>query len=164
MKKIKDFFQSEFYKKHNYFIWGLVALSLYLCFQYLNVAASPEAKSTTDPEHNFSIDTVIPSGYSLVPIQLANAESLDSLLGPVGGVVDLYVNIEGGKSLKVASGLKMLRSPNNPMAYAVLVRRIESTQILNYTGPFTAVVQNPKESSSGVKQESKTNVQIQYQK
>lgn len=119
---------------------------------------SPEAEGP-------SADTYIPSGHVLVPIEVVNAEALASLVGNVGGVVDLYLATteqqKGG--LKVGSRLKLLRAPLNPDRYAVLVRDEDSTQLLKYTGPFMAVVQNPDTQGSRVSTPSRRRIQIDYQ-
>lgn len=97
-----------------------------------------------------SVDTYIPKGYTLVPIDIANAESLSSLIGDQGGVVDLYLATtekqKGG--LKVGERLKLLRAPLNPELYAVLVKATEGHRLLSHPGPFIAVVQNPEEKNS----------------
>lgn len=109
-----------------------------------------------------SVDTYIPPGYVLVPIEVTNAASLGSLLGDVGGVVDLYLP-RGRNSIKVASKLKILRAPYNPDLYAVLVKDQDSSRILGFTGPFLAVVQNPKETGQKVVEVRHSNIKIEYQ-
>ncbi|HEX7672769.1 MAG TPA: hypothetical protein VF412_01290 [Bdellovibrio sp.] len=112
-----------------------------------------------------SVDTFIPKGFVLVPLELANAESLGSLVSDVGGVVDLYLaNKDGHKSgLKIASRIKLLRAPLNPQQYAVLVKENESSRLLSMTGPFIAVVQNPDSKGTEVAQSKKTSIKIDYQ-
>jgi len=112
-----------------------------------------------------SVDTFIPSGYVLVPIELVNGESLNSLVGDMGGVVDLYLssNEDKRKSVKVGSKLKLLRAPLNPQQYAVLVKDSESSLLLSYSGPYLAVVQNPDAKVQGVTQGGKASVRIEYQ-
>lgn len=117
------------------------------------------------PEAVPSVDTFIPKGFVLVPIEVSNAESLTSLVGEVGGVVDLYLpsneNQKGG--LKVGAKLKLLRAPLNPQQYAVLVKENESSRILSFAGPFIAVVQNPDETGTQITQTAKRRFKIEYQ-
>ncbi len=112
-----------------------------------------------------SVDTFIPRGFVLVPIEVANAESLASLVGDMGGVVDLYLashdKQKGG--LKVGSKLKLLRAPLNPQQYAVLVKDHESPRLLSYTGPFIAVVQNPEEKGNQISSSGPAQIRVQYQ-
>lgn len=112
-----------------------------------------------------SVDTFIPRGYVLVPIELANAESLSSLVGDVGGVVDLYLasNEKKPSNLKVGSKLKLLRAPLNPQQYAVLVQDHESSRILSYPGPFIAVVQNPQAQGQEVANPRHSLIKVEYQ-
>ena len=112
-----------------------------------------------------SVDTFIPKGFVLVPIEVSNAESLTSLVGEVGGVVDLYLpsneNQKGG--LKIGAKLKLLRAPLNPQQYAVLVKENESSKLLSFAGPFIAVVQNPDETGTQITQSPKRSFKIEYQ-
>lgn len=112
-----------------------------------------------------SVDTFIPAGYVLVPIELVNGESLSTLVGDMGGVVDLYLssNEDKRKSIKVGSKLKLLRAPLNPQQYAVLVKDAESSRLLSYSGPYLAVVQNPDAKAQGVTRGGTATVKIEYQ-
>lgn len=100
---------------------------------------------TASQNDNDGIDILIPEGQSLVPIEVANYETLDSLLGPYG-VVDLFfmdpLKPETGK--KIASMVKILRAPKNPSHFAVLVPALQAHHILQFKGPFVVSVQNPK--------------------
>lgn len=119
-------------------------------------------KESIPSEKVESVDTFIPAGHVLVPIELANASSLGSLLSETGGIVDLYLP-NGKTSLKVASKLKILKAPYNPDLYAVLVREQESGKILSYAGPFVAVVQNPDERGKNLIESSSRKISIDYQ-
>lgn len=123
---------------------GIVCLTSFLM---QNQAASPISDADAI---NKSIDTFIPQGHVLVPIQLVNAESLQNIVGRLGGVVDLYLPMQNKKSIKIANRVKLLKAPLNPEEFAVLVRETESAQILSYSGPFIAVIQNPNEKKSQV--------------
>jgi len=102
------------------------------------VAANPEA---------FDVDTMIPAGHILIPIQLSNAESLASLTGQFA-VIDLYTAGERDrKGFKIASAIKLLRAPLNPQQFAVLVREEESSKIVTQEGPFFAALKNRDEKS-----------------
>jgi len=101
-----------------------------------------------------SFDTYIPEGFSLVPIEVANYETLDSLLGSFG-VVDLFT-AEPGKpevSKRIAYRVKIARAPHNPSHFAVLVPFNEVHNILRYPGPFMVSVQNPKTVGTGFEKE-----------
>ena len=103
--------------------------------------SKPQAESVEDAA------TYIPDGFVLVPIEVANYESLDSIMGAFG-VVDLFVGSDNPKvrPRKVAERVKILRAPLNPSHFAVLVPDSESQKIVAYSGALTVVVQNPKKS------------------
>lgn len=109
-------------------------------------------ETATAPE---DASTFIPAGFVLVPIEVANYESLDSILGQFG-VVDLFLPTDGNqtgqkrRAIKVASRLKILRAPLNPSHFAVLARESEASQLVGQTGPFVVIVQNPKNSGTGI--------------
>ena len=94
----------------------------------------------------FTPDTIIPEGYVLVPIQLQNFASLDSMIGQFG-VVDLFTAHEDPsiKARKVGNRLKLIRAPLNPSQFAVLVPDSEADLILSHTGFYNAVIQNPQQ-------------------
>lgn len=125
-----------------------------------------EAPVEEPTEPTSSVDTFIPRGAILVPIEVANSDALSSLVGDLGGVVDLYLAAtekqKGG--IKVGSRLKLVRAPRNPQQYAVLVRNDEDSQrLLKFSGPFIAVVQNPESQGQEVAGPSPSKVQITYQ-
>ena len=158
LKKLKTFIHSKDQK--NKILMGSFILLGLIC---LLLPTKPAEKNQTPSVTNEnSVDTYIPRGYVLVPIELANANSLGSLLSETGGVVDLYLP-QGKTSIKVASKLKILKAPYNPELYAVLVREQESAKLLNYVGPFIAVVQNPDEKGQKLVDTNRTKISIEYQ-
>lgn len=150
----------EYFKKaQNKILWGtFIALGI-LALVLPDKKEAPVATERTP----VSADTFIPKGYVLVPIELVNANSLGSLVGEVGGVVDLYLPQPKGPSRRIASKLKILRAPYNPDLYAVLVREQESGVILNYAGPFVAVVQNPQAQGQNMTEHHERKIRIEYQ-
>jgi hypothetical protein len=94
--------------------------------------------------------TFIPDGYVLVPIEVANFESLDSILGKFG-VVDLYAPSDDPKrqTIKIAERVRILRAPLNPSHFAVLIPETDSQRIVMHPGPLLVVVQ--PQSVSGTK-------------
>ena len=92
-----------------------------------------------------SIDILIPEGQSLVPIRVANNESLNHIIGSYG-VVDLYSSPlnPGEKALRIAYKVKLVRSPGNPNGFNVLLPADEAHRITGYPGEFYVSVRNPK--------------------
>lgn len=124
----------------------LAFLALGIAVLALKLFSSEKTETTNDrSEERFDVDTLIPAGHLLIPLELSNAESLASLSGQFS-IVDLYVSGDKGKKgYKIASAVKLLRAPLNPQQFAVLVREEESTKIVTQDGPFFAALKNPKE-------------------
>ena len=108
------------------------------------------APSSITAETVESAATLIPAGFVLVPIEVANYESLDSILGKFG-TVDLFIpgDETNRKARKVASHVRMLRAPLNPGRFAVLVPENESSSLVTHGGPFVVTVQNPRFAGTG---------------
>jgi len=136
------------------FICAMGFLFLSLIFYFLERKDAPSVTkegSLTPPSENIeSADTYIPKNHVLIPIEIANHESLAALLGAYG-VVDLFAVHESGSSFspgkKVASRVKMIRAPLNPQKFAVLTHETQAHQIVNHSGPFFVVIQNPEVSA-----------------
>lgn len=122
----------------------LIAIGLAGVLALLWDISRPAPDPSVQLESPETASTFIPAGFVLVPIEVANYESLDSILGKFG-VVDLYKpSIDGrGRPLKVAERVKILRAPLNPSHFAVLVPDSESSRLVSEPGAFTVVVQNP---------------------
>ena len=140
-------------------LWlGAALVAGFLGF-YLDSSAGKqgEARASEDP---VSASTLIPAGFVLVPIEVANYESLDSILGNLG-VVDLYQpsEIPGKRARKVAEHLKILRAPLNPSHFAVLARESESALLVSHQGPFTVIVQNPNRAGTGLVKEGDESIE-----
>lgn len=100
--------------------------------------------TNTAPLENDSVDTYIPAGYVLVPIEVVNYEALDSVLGQFG-IVDLFAADANNtrKSRLIASRIRILRAPRNPSHFAVLAPTEEAPGLVRYDGGFFVVVRNP---------------------
>ena len=143
--KIKQLFESlrKRLNQKNYLYWTIaifIAAVLAIAKDHTTEGSSHQASTSQN-----SPDTYIPAGFVLVPIQISNLESVDSILGQFG-VVDLYAPAPkpGGKPLRLAAHIKMLRAPLNPSQFAVLAREDEAPQLIGHEGAFFVVVQNPK--------------------
>jgi len=139
---------SELKLKH--LIIGFVilgALSLFLDTQ------KKENAVDIDPT---SVDTYIPEGMTLIPIEIQNIDALKNILGEFG-VIDLYLpSYENSKPpKKIASGIKIMRAPLNPDVFAVLVREENAPQIAQHAGSFFVTVLNPKTQKTKFNRELK---------
>lgn len=96
----------------------LVIVLFVLNFQKAETKPSDmDSKSASVP-----LDTLVPDGTQLVPIELANGEALSALIEDFA-IVDLYETGPGGlkPGRKVGHRLRMVRAPANPEKFAVLV-------------------------------------------
>lgn len=103
----------------------------------LTLSSAPPPPKTTMSE----VDTLIPKGFVLIPIEVQNYEALDSILGRFG-VVDLFQSVSESQRL-VARNIRILRAPQNPTHFAVLVAEEKVDEILKGGGLFTVVVKRP---------------------
>lgn len=156
LKSMKD--------KNTKFLW---AVFLFMgIFIYFSSHSQGQAQTNVNTsEAPLSADTYIPIGYTLVPVDIVNSNQISSLLGQVGGQVDLYLtNTQGKKSKKIMGNIKLLRAPLDPDNFAVLIHEDRVSELLAHDQKFFAVILNPKQSK---KQKSKKaappKFEIEYQ-
>lgn len=90
----------------------------------------------------WSLDTHIPKGFVLIPIEVENYEALDSILGRFG-IVDLFRTRDGqAEKRPAARNVRLLRAPRNPTHFAALVPEGQSSEILSHSGAYVAVVKS----------------------
>ncbi len=111
------------------------------------------------------IDELIPAGFVLLPVELVNREALASIMGATAVVDILTVNpTTMSPQTKIASRIKMIRSPKNPDFFALLIEESASADILNKPGPYFALIQNKKQTNSNYyKSKKQSKVEINYQ-
>lgn len=144
-------------------------LSLFIGLALLSLIFSQCGSSKKEPaavgqEPPIEMATYIPAGHSLVPLEIANYQTLDSIFGPFG-VVDLYVQDATANNFSrfVAKNVKLVRAPKNPSHFAALVPASEIPKIMRFAGPFFAVVQNPNTSGTQFEKEKvRSRSRIQY--
>ncbi len=135
MKKILE--------RYNSWSWETRLLVVFALISLIPAFASlwptrPEAGTASA-----SVDTHIPKGFVLIPIEVQNYEALDSILGRFG-IVDLFRADEKGISQQpVAVNVRLLRAPQNPSRFAVLVPEREAAQILSHSGSYAVIVKRP---------------------
>lgn len=146
--------------QHKYFVF------MFIFFIFVYIYSTLEDRGKKPEEKLLTVDTLIPNGYALVPIDLENISAIASLIEDYG-VVDIYLGKnQSQKSKKIFQKVKILRAPNNPNAYSLLLPDHLSSHLLKYEGPFFAVIQNKSEASSNPAVDEKLNtkqsVKIEY--
>lgn len=119
------------------------------------------AKAAESP---FEADTVIPHGFVLVPIELENQRSLDSIVGAYA-IVNLYrgSQLSEAKGKLVGRHLRLMRAPMNPDQFAVLVPEEDVSQFAIPTARFYAVVENRHiQERASVTRQSKARSRVEY--
>lgn len=139
--------------------WIFVVLILMVASFWISSSSQSKTESAPSSEQdiqNQSIDTFVPQGYVLVSLQLTNADSIGSMMGNYS-LIDLYSVRDPNdisrkeKNLPVASHLRLIRSPNNPNLFGVLVPETAREVIRSLAFPVFGVIKNP----NATKEESK---------
>lgn len=146
-----DWFKSKLkvVRKHKDFPFFVAGLSVLLFFAVKKSWGSP-SENAKNSMHSESVDTYIPEGFVLIPIEVANLSHLNQIMG-AQAVVDLYtLSLDGQRSKKpFASKVKVVRAPQNENVLAVLSPEDRAGDILSQPGPFYVALQNPKNSVVG---------------
>jgi len=141
MEKINDLLKNEFYIKNKMTIWTFLFLSMIVLTRII-VGSNSEKMNNEEFRDSENFSTFIPKGYSLVPIDVVNYKSLDSVLGQFG-TVDVFTKNTSQKSstlVKLASNVKALRSQAESSNIAVLVPTEAVLLLLSQTeGLFLAL-------------------------
>ncbi len=124
-------------------VGGVFALAL-----IYDLGSAEDSAPKAEPDK--PIATFIPKGHVLVPVELVNFKSIDSVLGAYG-VVDLYAldagKPEGQASIKRA---RIVRSPKSPGHYGVLSPSDKAHKLMELGASFYAVVQNPHQEDKNM--------------
>jgi len=131
-----------------------LAVAIVLCLGFWIVKKSSSAAPAPQEERLEAIDTYIPLGFVLVPIEISNKSAVEAVLGD-RAVVDLYRQNEKGGTEKVASSVKLVRAPLNPTQFAVLVPEDESERLVQGASEYTVVIQNRKSSRSSFQRQAR---------
>jgi hypothetical protein len=122
-------------------LWSAAALALVpVALSFVHASEGREAA----PSKAAAVDTYIPKGFVLVPIEVRNYEALDSILGSFG-IVDLYQaqSADSTKLRLAARNVRLMRAPQNPQHFAVLIEETRASGVLRDGGLFTVIVKRP---------------------
>jgi hypothetical protein len=111
------------------------------------------------------LDELIPPGLVLLPVELTNREALAAIVGRTAVVDLLQVDPQTlSPQTKVASRVKLIRSPRNPDFFSLLVEENIYSEILKRPGPYFALVQSRRQRNSQVsKTVNSPKIEIRYQ-
>ena len=96
------------------------------------------------------IDTYIPEGFVLVPIELSNGLLMKGLVQKKG-VVDLYTaDPSRFQAQKAARAVKIIRVPTGDTHFAALIPEGEASYLIQRFQSFYAVLQNPQKTGTRI--------------
>ncbi len=95
------------------------------------------------------MDTLIPAGFLLIPIEVQNYESLDSLLGKIWRRGSFFKG-DGQNGRLVARNVRILRAPHNPSHFAVLAPENQAASILAQQGNFYVAMKAPNQNGTQI--------------
>lgn len=124
--------------------WLVAGIPILLLLIGLQNCGSPRAEPMV--VERTQADDFIPAGFVLIPVQLENHQSIDSIVGG-HAIVNLYVTrdaegVAGSRNLLLGRNLRMVRAPLNPQQFAVLVPEKQVDRFVVNQGHLTAVLQN----------------------
>lgn len=108
----------------------IIAISLRL--------APNSAPDSPGPRQPQALETFIPQGFTLVPIEVLNAQQLHSMIDD-RAVVDLFIP---NSAAAVAESVRLVRSPMDPNVFGVLVEESKTTPLLANGHEFIVVIKN----------------------
>lgn len=103
-----------------------------------------------------SLDSLVPKGFVLMPIEIRNSQDIQSIIGSYG-VVDLYAYSAhtGLPEVLAASALKVLPPSTEEGSFTALVPEKSARHLFDYTESFYAVIQNPQKTGSKIYKKEK---------
>lgn len=144
----------------------MILCGIFIALGFITFFVSQEEEKKDLPRQEApELDELIPAGFVLLPVDLVNREALASIMGSTAVVDILTVNPTTlSPQTKIASRVKMLRSPKNPDFFALLIEENASMEVLSKPGPYFALIQNKKQTNSNFyKAKKKSKIQISYQ-
>lgn len=146
----------DYLKKHRTKLSALAFLLFLgiLSLQWINHNNSAEKHQFEKPE---ALETYIPLGFTLIPIEILNVEQLQSMIDD-RAVVDLFTP---GNPLSVAKAVKLVRSPMDENVFGILVEDNLAQSIMKYGNQFVVAIKNRQSKKPAPKQNRKR--QIYYE-
>lgn len=130
-KHLKEKFTQKFnhLRRHQLFatkIENLILAVLFCGLLWTLFSHFLPAKSTATLEapstETFTIDSYLPEGFVLFPLEFENQAALDPLIGEFA-ILNIYQTAgeDAGRGKLVAKNVKVMRAPQNPQALAALI-------------------------------------------
>lgn len=124
---------------------------LFSLFSFFLTQKKPSSKSPSPlfSQRQESLDTFIPRGFVLIPIEIENQNALENTLGEYG-VVDLYASSHSDPSQfqLIVKNIQILRSSYPPYEFAVMSPEEKAKFILQFNGAFKVTIKNPQKTGT----------------
>lgn len=112
---------------------------------------APETQAT---EADYYLSEHIPDGYSVVPIELINAESISLLMGNIA-YVDLYATEHTlGKRQILLKNTKILKIKNQEGQFSLILNEAQTSKIGDLNQPLFAVLKKKQNRKPSMKNKS----------
>lgn len=155
-KTKNEFNRMSTIRKATLIVFAFTILAVIFEMNFKKQIENTPQKSSSD-----SVDTVIPFGFVLVPVELINQEALTSIISD-HAIIDLFSTASLGQKggIRVGKKLKLIRAPLNPEKFAVLVTEEEAAALMSINGPFSAVIQNRNQMIIGGLEKAKKSIPV----
>ncbi len=133
-----------------------IAFCCIILLSFINKVVLTE-KQKKKPEVNTSVDTFIPKGFVLIPIEVANPESLNDIIGDFG-YVDLYADrskSEDPMFKLLVKNIRLLKSPVDSTIIAVLSPESMVKQIVSVNKKFKITIKSKTNKSTELAHQNK---------
>ena len=146
----QGFFTEHLIKK--YWMHSIILVFL-LVFSIVPKFLPVSSKKTPAPP---SLDSLVPKGFVLMPLEIRNSPDIQNIIGSYG-VVDLYAYSAntGLPEILAASALKVLPPSTEEGSFTALVPEKSAIHLFSYTESFYAVIQNPQKTGSKIYKKEK---------
>ncbi len=142
----------QFYRQHKSWILSIGCALLLTTINSIAHSSKSDADLGQTTETKESLDTYIPDGFVLVPVEVENYENLDQILGNFG-TIDVYEKVQNGaqtRSRLVGRGLKALRPQNNDKQIGLLVPESEASLVVGTQGPLYVTIHNRQKTGTEI--------------
>lgn len=102
------------------------------------------------PKGEKSLDSLVPQGFVLIPVQIFNGKDIVGYIGS-HGIVDLYsLSQNETPQEKVGKSLKIISPQTQDSEFVVLIPEKEVPLFFEHSPPFYAVIKNPQKQASQI--------------
>lgn len=104
-----------------------------------------------EPVQIKSLDSLVPKGFVLMPIEIVNRQDIMNIITSFG-VVDLYSYSKQTElpTVQVAKSVKVIAPKLEDSSFVILVPEQKVSLLFEHSPPFYAVIQNPEKKDTKI--------------